>query len=143
MRLGPTSLVPMLAGVLLLTAAVHAQTWNESGDAPQALPGSQTSGSGALTRINGAIGNGGLDADLYQIRITDRAAFSATTVGQTLLDTQLFLFDSNGRGIAFNDDASASSTQSTITGQFVPAAGVYYLAVTHYDYDATSAGGEI
>ncbi|MCP2732673.1 FG-GAP-like repeat-containing protein, partial [Limnofasciculus baicalensis] len=108
----------------------------------QTLPGNATSGSGPVPRINGAIGNAGQDADIYQTRTTNPAAFSATTVGQTTLDTQLFLFDSTGRGVSFMDDVSASVFQSTLTGQFVPAAGVYYLAVTAYNFDAL-AGAQL
>jgi hypothetical protein len=139
-----TPLFTTLAALLLTAASAHAQTWNETGpDAVSTLPGNATSGSGLLTRINGAIGNAGQDADLYQIRITNPAAFTATTVGQTTIDTQMFLFDSSGRGITFNDDATASIRQSTITGSRVPAAGVYYLAVSPYDHDPQSAGGDI
>ena len=138
-----TPLFTTLAALLLTAGAAHAQTWNETGpDAGQTLPGNATSGSGPLTRINGAIGNAGQDADIYQIRITNPAAFTATTVGQTTLDTQLFLFDSTGRGVSFMDDVSPSVFQSTLTGQFVPAAGVYYLAVTAYNFDAL-AGAQL
>jgi len=128
-----------------LTAAAGAQTWNEVGDAGQTLATANiTTGSGPLTRINGTIGNAGQDADIYCIRITNRATFTASTVGQTTLDTELFLFDSTGRGVAFNDDLPGGTvTQSRITGQFVPAAGLYYLAIAGYNYKPASASGNI
>ncbi|HZW08257.1 MAG TPA: DVUA0089 family protein, partial [Phycisphaerales bacterium] len=130
------------AAIVLIPAAfAGGGTWAESGDAPQALPGNLTSGSGQLSSITGAFGGGGQDADIYCIRITNPAAFSATTVGGSAIDTQLFLFDSNGRGVTFNDDGA--NAQSTITGQLVPAAGTYYLAIAPYDYDPRSAAGDI
>ena len=81
------------------------------------------------------------DVDLYMINIVDAVNFSASTVNLTTIDTQLFLFDASGFGVTFNDDASA--LQSTITGQFVNSAGIYYLAISTYDNDATSGGLEI
>jgi hypothetical protein len=132
-----------------LGSVAFAQTWTESGDARN-LPGTAQvcTGTGALTTINGnfndpneALGPGN-DKDMYLIQIDTPASFSASTVGGATVDTQLFLFDENGRGVTFNDDASAT-TQSRLTNQFVTAAGRYYLAVSKYDRDATAGGQQI
>src|SRR5262249_8976506 len=54
----------------------------------------------------------------------------------TTVDTQLFLFDSSGRGVTSNDDEAAGTTfQSTLSHQFVTGPGLYYLAITQYDRD--------
>lgn len=94
---------------------------------------------GPLHVITGT--NGANDADLYKITIDTPASFSASTCGGAGFDTQLFLLDANGRGIACNDDVCAA--QSTITNALVTTAGVYYLAVSNYDRDPVSLGGLI
>ena len=130
-------LAPFVLAALVSPAL--AGDWNEIPDAPELLPGQITVGTGPLDRIIGNLGGG---ADLYCIRIVDEASFRASTVGGATFDTQLFLFDQNGNGVAFNDD-SASTLQSTLTSQFVTANGVYFLAVSQFDYDADSSGGAI
>lgn len=114
--------------------------WVEDGDAGDLRPGQITVGVGSLDFISGSFAADD-DVDMYCIRITDARAFSASTVDGTSVDTQLFLFDADGFGVSFNDDHVGGSTlQSTITGQFVPGPGIYFLAVTSYDNDATSGG---
>jgi hypothetical protein len=134
----------ILAAASTIAASASAQVWDEfvhgGGDAGELPGGAQlVLGAGSLTTITGAF-FGALDADMYMINIDGPAGFSATTVGGATTDTQLWLFDLAGMGVTFNDD-SASTTQSTITGTFVPAAGSYFLAITQYDLDAYSAGG--
>jgi hypothetical protein len=126
--------------VLLFGAGqAMAFTWGEVGDAGD-LPGSaQTpTGAGALTSIAGAVASG--DADMYLIHIFDLASFGATTVGGASFDTQLWLFDTAGNGVTFNDD-SAASLRSTLTNAFVSSTGNYYLALSGFDYDALDSGG--
>lgn len=136
-----------LAATGALASAAYAGTWDEAlgpgGDAGDLLPSAHvTTGPGSLDLINGAIDpDNGDFIDVYCIRITNPAAFTASTVGLTAMDTQLFLFDSAGVGLAMSDDADAAHGggsgiyQSAISGQFVPAAGIYYLAITPYDVD--------
>jgi len=132
--------------LLVLGAACTAfgSTWIEGsgniGDAPALSPGQNTIGdSGALTSIQGRFKFD--DVDVYKIKITDTGTFVATTVGLAgNLDTQLFLFTETGVGVTHNDDdPTTNSIQSTITGQFVPAPGIYYLAITQYNRDPKSA----
>ncbi|MEZ5962983.1 MAG: hypothetical protein R3F56_03960 [Planctomycetota bacterium] len=137
---------------LALGSTALAQTWTESGDAGK-LPGTAqvvALGSGALTQIDGNIDNssetGGAqdDKDMYMIYITDTATFSATTTGGTTLDTQLFLFSLDGKGVSHNDDdPTTTGLQSRVTGVFVPAPGCYLLAVSTYNRDPQSGGGLI
>ncbi len=133
---------------IALTGTAHAtSTWQEQGEAGQTIPTAQVvSGSGQLDRISGDLGGA---ADLFQIYITGGGNFSATTVGTggTLLDSQLFLFDKHGFGVAGNDDAPGSwSLRSTLT-PFSPLtpvlSGIYYLGIAGYDYDPVSVSGEI
>jgi hypothetical protein len=125
--------------------AVSLTIWNEVGDAGE-LPGIAqiTTGSGPLTQINGAlVGSGSPRVDMFAISISAPAGFSATTVGTsgTLVDPQLFLFDSLGQGVYANDD-SGGTLQPTLplpagTGPTTP--GIYYLAISSFDNDPQDA----
>ena len=90
------------------------------------------------------------DVDLYQIELQGNQTFSATTTFLSqVIDTRLFLFDSNGFGIYANDDTSTSSF--VLYQSFLPSKhpltpknpGTYYLAITQYPVTAVSNGGEI
>jgi hypothetical protein len=134
-------------GVLFAACPALAQTWDETidggGDAGDLLATAQVcDGSGTLSAIAGS--NGANDVDMYQIQITDEANFSASTVGNVTWDTQLFLFDSTGRGVTFDDDDPAGSgLQSVLSSAFVNANGLYYLAISRYNRDAVATGGLI
>jgi hypothetical protein len=119
-------------------------TWVEqgnAGDLPQTA--NITQGTGPLFSISGTNG-GNSDVDMYRISICDFANFSASTVGGATWDTQLFLFDAGGFGVAANDDEVAgTSLQSTITSQFIPSNGQYYLAISGYNRDPVSNGVDL
>jgi hypothetical protein len=139
MKLTYASVVACAAGV---AASAYGQTWNETGDAPDSLATAQiVVGSGSLASIAGTIGAAS-DVDLYEFQICDFANFSATTVGQTTLDTQLFLFDANGLGVTSNDDSQGVG-QSTITALNLASNGIYYIAISVYNRDPVSSGGLI
>jgi hypothetical protein len=110
--------------------APPADTWVEHNDAGELPAVAQvTTGRGPLNQIIGSLTTG--DTDLYQIQICDPASFSATTIGGTYLDTQLFLFDATGHGVTFNDEEDGPSSQSLITSTNIPpSGGTFYLAVT-------------
>jgi MYXO-CTERM domain-containing protein len=143
-----------LAIVSVLAAAAgmaSAQVHVESEDAP-ALAGGQFTGSGSLSAIRGAL-DGGLDVDMYQIRVDDWATFSATTRINAELpspvedDTQLFLFNSLGIAIAMNDDAAApyGGFLSTLEAGSPIYSGrtngeVVWIAISGYDSDPRAAG---
>jgi hypothetical protein len=88
--------------------------------------------------------------DLYQVLISDPAAFFATTsFGATAprLDTMLSLFSSSGYGIVANDDTlnggSGYDPRSTLPAGSTAALnpGFYLLAVSTYRYAPFDAGG--
>lgn len=146
----------------LASGSALAGTWDEflngdgdAGDLPATLQ--VTQGVGSLDSITGRIFG---DTDMFCIRITDPQAFSALVhiagdgtpiengegggAGEgTTLDTQLWLFDTSGHGVAFNDDdpLSESSLLSRLSGRYVPAPGLYFLALSRYDRDAVDAAG--
>ena len=122
------------------TLALPAQ-WTEVGDAGQFPAGAQVPDGfsiGPLSSIAGTLPVG--DVDMYLIDIPDPAAFSATTVGGTTVDTQLWLFHLSGLGVTFHDGSGFAGTQSTITGTNVPFAGSYYLAISASNVHARAAG---
>ena len=140
-------LAPCIA--LGTTLSINAQTWVETGEAGNLPATAQVpAGAGSLTQIDGNINDpaeplgAGNDRDMYLIQIDNPAAFGATTVGGSTLDTQLFLFHQSGLGASFNDD-SGITTQSALTGLFVPAPGLYYLAVARFDRDPVGIGAEL
>jgi hypothetical protein len=90
--------------------------------------------------------------DVYKIYISDPANFSASTLslagGRNGFNTQLFLFNLDGTGIASNDDTAGHGTLSQLpagnplyTGL---AAGYYYLVIDGSSSSpANSTGGAI
>ncbi len=79
-------------------------------------------------------------ATIHQIQICNEAAFSASVVGSTTVDTQMFLFNADGTGVAMNDDVvGGTGAQSALSSNFVTANGTYYLAIVQYDRDPVSS----
>jgi hypothetical protein len=138
--------IAALLGALLPASAYAGPIWAEVGDAGQ-LPGTaQIVSGGPLTNITGSFSSSG-DADMYQFTITAPGLFSATTVGTggTLADTQLFLFDAAGMGVAANDDFSGFRSTLPVGNALYAslAPGTYYLAISGFDANPVSVGGLI
>jgi hypothetical protein len=123
-------------GMLAFAGNANATPYVEVGDAGD-LPGTAQVVSGAVTldSISGFLDFN--DADMFAINLTG-AAFSASTLGGATWDTQLYLFDSTGAGVVGNDD-SGGGFQSYIAG--TPSPGLYYLAISSWNYDPQSAAG--
>jgi hypothetical protein len=147
----PASIMRLTAAILspfwLFTPA-YAVTWTEIGDAGSLPATAQIpTGSGALTAISGTLSPSTADGqDMYRIYITGGGTFSATTVGGVSFDSELFLFDSTGKGTYANDDVSGQSAPSTLPAgnALTPlVAGYYYLAITQCCSEASSSGGAI
>jgi hypothetical protein len=105
----------------------------------------EITGSSQVGAIIGALLVG--EADMYKVRISDPAAFLATLRCGAGFDSQLFIFNESGVGVAFNDDIAATTTinrQSEIGPTLIPSAGIYYIAVSQFDRDPLdSAGAEL
>jgi hypothetical protein len=119
------------------------ETANGGGDAGDLPETAQSTGSGPITKIRGTIG-GANDVDVYAIYISDPDAFSATTIGGTTLDTALWLFDEDGKGVVHNDDNPDATTglQSRIDNRTncITRPGRYYLAVSIFTRRAAGCG---
>jgi hypothetical protein len=138
----PRLLVPAVV-LAVLAAAPSALAVPEQGDAGETPATAQNLTTQAVGSITGALAGG--DSDLYRICLAGGGSFSATTVGTTQTNTQLFLFDGDGRGIYANDDA-AGTEQSTLPAgdPLTPdAPGEYLLGVSPNDRDPVSAEGAI
>lgn len=129
-----------------LAQNVRASMVNEVGDAGHTPATAQiATGLGSLLLINGFLDDA-LDVDMYAIIIDGGGTFSASTTGLSDVDTRLFLFDSEGRGVYGNDDRDVFTLQSTLPAQSIltPAAGgQYYLVVTSYDIRPFGVNGPI
>ncbi len=154
----PSTLAAVALATLVGAGSANAQTYAESGDAGQTLStAASTAAFGSpsfgqpLTSVTGTIGfstaGGASDADLYRIFITNPSTFSASTVGNSTLDTSLFLFDLNGRAIIANNDANGTTLQSTLaagnaTLSALPA-GLYYLGIALSGADAINSASQL
>ena len=105
-------------------------------------------GSGALDAITGTVTSPS-DADMYRICLTGGGTFSASLGlpdGFQGFDAQLYLFDSSGNGVYANDDNGRILGPSLLPAghPLTPAdPGTYYLAISAFDNDPVSVGGEI
>jgi hypothetical protein len=119
--------------------------WIEVGNAGNLPATAQvTMGNGPLLEIRGHKDPN--DADMFKFRMCDPQSFSASTVGTTSWDTQLFVFKADGMGLVFNDDTPAGgSLQSAISSLHTASqpVGDYFIAISAYDMDPLSGGLEI
>lgn len=145
----------IILSVLLMAVPANAfgPGHNELGDAgPIPALAQGVVGGGSLQFINGSTGGlGGLVTDfqdMYLFQIDSPAVFSASTVvangGAANFDTEIWIFDSTGRGILANDDFSAVDVRSRFDNTATdcppscpPATivnpGFYYLAISGHN----------
>lgn len=139
----------VMSVLVTLTYSVHAQAtaFTETDDADESPSTAQVipPESSLLESISGTLSGFDDPADLFQIFLTGGQSFSATTVGGAEFDTRLFLFDANGAGVYFNDDASSDTLQSTLpaNSSFTPTeSGTYYLGISGFDYNPVNTEGD-
>ncbi|MEP0857932.1 filamentous hemagglutinin N-terminal domain-containing protein [Trichocoleus sp. DQ-U1] len=121
--------------------------FTEVGDTGQ-LPGiaqtvNSTDSGAAFDAISGNLSSDS-DVDLYQLFLTEGQPFTASTVGSTDINTQLFLFDSNGLGVFANNDSVGFQSTVPLYQPFIPAlSGTYYLGISSYPNSPRSSQGSI
>jgi hypothetical protein len=138
-RIGSASAsVGTVAFLRVSQSPIGAGQWyegNTDGAGELASSAQVLSGSGPLTSVLGNI-NIGDRADVYKIRIADPASFSATLASADSFvqdaGSNLFLFDSTGRGVDYQAYAAILPTPipPTITNAQVSLPGEYYIAVS-------------
>jgi hypothetical protein len=137
---GCTWLAISLIALIFAPSAVAADEQGDAGDVPATA---QDLTHATVPSITGTIATGN-DADLYRVCLTGGGSFSATTVGLTNVDTQLFLFDPAGLGIYAHDDGTTRQSTLPAGHQLTPSAsGEYILGISAYDRDPQSSGGPI
>ena len=122
------AVVSIVFSLALSGTPARAQSWNEVGDAGD-TPGTAqfTAGNGALNQILGTIPSA-TDVDMYCIRVTNWASFSACLLCAANADEDIWLFDGSGKGVV-----AAQLCQGGCKGlsnAFVPGNGLYYLAIS-------------
>lgn len=152
MRFAHKCMAGAVAAATMLIPRVAGGTYYETGDAgDMPLFAAAVVGAGPLDLVRGSI-DGSADADMFAIYISDPAGFSATTddAATVAFDTQLFLFDIAGVGLAANDDILNSSSgynprsRLSAGSPLLPTVpGVYYLAISGWDRDPHSVAGAI
>ncbi len=115
------------------------ETDNGGGDAGDLPETAQSTGSDPIPVIRGQLDTD--DVDMYAIYIEDPASFVATTVGGASFDTQLWLFDADGKGVVANDDSGSLQSRIDNTAGCITAPGVYYLAISRYARNAAGCQG--
>ena len=129
--------------LIALALAPSAFAADEQGDAGGVPATAQNLTQEQFTTISGQVADG-YDADLYRICLSGGQTFSATTVGLSDVDTQLFLFDATGRGIYAHDDGTTKQSTLPAGHWLTPqASGEYILGISPYDRDPWSAAGPI
>jgi hypothetical protein len=130
-----------LAILSLLALAPAAGAADEDGDAGDLPATAQDLTSAGVDTISGSVADA-TDIDMYRVCVDGGGGFSASSVGGTSVDTQLFLFDSSGRGVYANDDQMEGVVQSLLPAGHAmtpQARGEYYLAVGAYNLDPLGA----
>lgn len=132
-----------IIGLILAIAApqsADALPFDETGAGRTLATANVFSGDIDVSRIDGRIRRNGVD--MFQVFIDDTSAFFARVLNFGGADTQLFLFDENGFGVAANDDRNNTDSLSRLSG-FAGASDLYYLAISGAGVDPVSASGKI
>lgn len=147
--IGAVSLISFYMLALFFAKSSYAATFTEIGDTGNIPSAAQvTTGVGDLTEIDGTLSPmAGDGQDMYLIHIDGGATFSATTVGGVVgFDSELFLFDINGKGVYSNDDVVGYDAPATLPAgnALTPVTpGDYYLAITQCCSEPASLSGQI
>ena len=133
----------LVSSLIALALAPNALAADEQGDAGDVPATAQDLTQAQQTTINGQVADGN-DADLFRICLSGGQTFSATTVGLSDVDTQLFLFDAAGFGIYAHDDGTTKQSTLPAGHPLTPqTSGEYILGISAYDRDPHSVDGEI
>jgi hypothetical protein len=117
----------------------------ESGDAGDLPATAQDLGAEQdLGSISGNLDTGD-DRDMFRLCLSGGGSFSASTVGGSAVDTQLFLFDETGHGVYANGDADGTNQSTLPAGDLLTptAPGPYFLAISSHNVDPQGVTGPI
>ena len=140
-----------LASLVSFAALAAPVTFNESaagtGDLPGATDVISAGAQNGLTILGDLKdGRGGSDAnlvDMYRFTVGQAGTYFFDTFGSVIADTQLFLFDSTGMGLIWNNDASLAPVNSHSAFAISLGLGDYHLAVSFYGLEPDDGAGAI
>ena len=143
-----------VAACLTFISTSRAATYTETGDAGDLPATAQIVTGPTSTSLDSITGSLTLttaisDGDMYQIFISNPAAFSASDTafiqGYNNFDSQIFLFNAQGIGVVANDDAASGGSQSSIAAGSISGSqiGVYYILIDGSSRYPVSSGGLI
>jgi hypothetical protein len=89
--------------------------------------------SGRLT--DGKGGNAANLVDMYKFNVGYAGTYFFNTQGTSIVDTQLFLFDSSGKGLAWNNDVDLASGNTQSAFSTFLGLGDYYIALSFWGVD--------
>jgi hypothetical protein len=151
-----------LRSIFILLGVLASPAFADVFVADGAGPSLQTAEDLSHAPVTGIIGDFGLNSNdpavnMFKIDIAQPGLFSAISLFTGAFgvpDPELFLFNSQGFGVYFNDDISSGNTQSclpsslALTSPCAPVAGlgpvskgIYYLAITYSANGALDANG--
>lgn len=89
--------------------------------------------SGRLT--DGKGGNTPNLVDMYKFNVGYAGTYFFNTQGTSIVDTQLFLFDSSGKGLAWNNDIDLAGGNTQSAFSTFLGLGEYYIALSFWGVD--------
>ncbi|MCA3240624.1 MAG: hypothetical protein ING89_04945 [Rubrivivax sp.] len=127
-----------LAVAAWASPVVYVETPTGTGD----LPGTAETAAASIgeLQIQGTFldGNGGNPrnlVDLYGFSITNAGRYFFNTIGSEVADTRLFLFDSAGNGLVWNNDYTDPATSTLSALDSFLDVGSYFIGVSFGDMD--------
>jgi hypothetical protein len=138
------ALAAALCTLVTAIGASSALAASEVGDTGELPASAQEVGpAGPLSSIDGRV-DGFADRDMFKICITGGGTFSASTVGNTGWDTQLWLLNADGKAVYANDDSTPPWSTLPAGHLLTPMApGTYYLAITAFNVDPSGDAGAL
>ena len=137
--------IASLSGMAIAAPVVYNESTTGTGDL---LASAEAAGDASSLVIKGNLrdGRGGFApnvSDLYKITVSYAGTYFFDTFGSTVADPTLFLFDSSGNGLYFNNDASLSpvDTQSSFVASL--GMGDYYLGFAFFGVDPDDGAGSM
>ena len=139
--------VAALSAGAMASPITYAESVGGTGDLPstaEVIAGGAESGLTITGNLDDGRGGFGPNlVDMFRFSVGQAGTYFFDTFGTDIPDPALFLFDSAGNGLYWNNDASVtpSSTQSSFATTL--GLGDYYIAVAFYGLDPDDGGGSI
>lgn len=129
----------LAAGPALASPTLYAESAAGTGDLVASAEWAGSVGTGGLTITGNLLdGKGGFTpnlSDLFGFTISKAGTYRFDTFGSNVADPALFLFDADGKGLFWNNDASVAPVDTQSAFSTMLAAGTYYIGFAFYGVD--------